>query len=46
MDKVIDVFAEKHGILFDDGKRYTKEELEKIIKHYLKMVNAFKDLNS
>lgn len=44
MDKIIDEFAEKHGILFDDGKRYSKEELDKIIKHYIRMINTFKDI--
>jgi transcriptional regulator with XRE-family HTH domain len=47
MDKKIDDFAEKHGILLfndGDGKRYSKEELQNIIKHYLKMINMFKDM--
>jgi transcriptional regulator with XRE-family HTH domain len=47
MDKKIDEFAEKHGILLfsdGDGKRYSKEELQTIIKNYLRMINTFKDI--
>jgi transcriptional regulator with XRE-family HTH domain len=46
MDKKIDELIERHGILLNDGERYSKEELEKILKHYFMMVNALKDINS